>query len=368
MTDTNCLCLVGDFSIDRLREGKNVIGRNSVPVEGVSFVNIDAVSVSRIQACIDVASNQDAWLCDCKSTNGTTISVKSGEGIRLQPDHYYQLTSGNKIVFGDVIRFFVEMTNEEYLKTEKEKAALVVEQGANTAHTDRVEDDKGPVIPSNVTVQRSDISKPYLDNDQSDAEREEVEPSKRRRMEEEPPAPPVVAQSVSFVLKDKFNCCVSGMGEEEYDAAVKTIRKSGGKVVETVDKADILVVGTPAKRTPKFIVAVGTGIPVVSIALFSDKDFRKTVEHHVVSLEHEGVVYSSALLRSTTLARRETPILSGRTYNIAGVPAKAKGAAEEIITGCGGTANKRKNLSGEKLDETSLAQLFDGILRNTVKV
>lgn len=95
----------------QIEPGKYLIGRSAVALDDACFINLESPrsAVSRNHATIEFCRNGDAWLEDNASTNGTFLAIREGEGLRLQPQHFYQLTSGALIVFGDMeIRFIVE--------------------------------------------------------------------------------------------------------------------------------------------------------------------------------------------------------------------------------------------------------------------
>ena len=96
-----------------LMYGTNNIGRGdtAVPPKDPSFINLytPRAGVSREHATITIAPNDDAWLEDTGSTNGTMVAIREGEGIRLTPKRYYQLSDGTRIVFGEVEVVFVHL-------------------------------------------------------------------------------------------------------------------------------------------------------------------------------------------------------------------------------------------------------------------
>lgn len=188
------------------------------------------------------------------------------------------------------------------------------------------------------------------------------------------------------------SACLSGMDASEKEEAKKVLQKFG-RVVEDITKASVLIVRLPAVRTPKFIIAVGRGVPVVGIDffkdVFSEEDVtkrqalcsRENLLHHMVSLSHGKTEYSSALLQKSIAQRQHekeestccSPILEGHTFSLLDLPAKVKDVAAEVITGCGGKAmgsrSKKASASGADQgtiisinDESSVAELYDGIL------
>lgn len=189
-----------------------------------------------------------------------------------------------------------------------------------------------------------------------------------------------------------MSACVSGMDASEREEAKKVVQKFG-KVVEDITKANVLIVRLPAVRTPKFIIAVGRGVPVVGIDFLkhiaSEEDrtkrqalcSRENLLHHMASLSHGKTEYSSALLQASVIQRQSemdgsvgcSPILEGHTFSLQDLPTKIKDVAREVITGCGGkvlaSRGKKAPVSGADQDtiitihdESSVAELYDGIL------
>ena len=66
-----------------LFQGRNVVGRCAAAVDVVSFINLDSPrsAISRMHAVLIIAPNNDAWVYDARSTNGTQIAVNSGLGV-----------------------------------------------------------------------------------------------------------------------------------------------------------------------------------------------------------------------------------------------------------------------------------------------
>jgi hypothetical protein len=94
-----------------LEPGKYVVGRSSVPLDDKWFINLESPrsAVSRAHATLILCRNGDAWLEDNCSTNGTFLVIRDGgEGLRLEPQHFYQLSSGALILFGDTEMRFMQ--------------------------------------------------------------------------------------------------------------------------------------------------------------------------------------------------------------------------------------------------------------------
>lgn len=384
-------CLVDGDRTDPLHVGKNVVGRSTVDVEGVQFINIDSprAAVSRMQAFIEVAPNGDAWITDCKSTNGTFLSVRDGEGIRLEPNYYYQLVEGCHIVFGDVEKRFVVLTQAELLKRREDVAGappapsaaatatakknpkpsrtrspLSQPQGAPTAK-------KSPRSSQARKTVMTDV--PYLEPASpppKDGRKRARSPAKAETgsQNEQPAAQSQPGQSASqsaetsFAVEQPLRVCISGMEEKERMETAKLIKKRHGKIEDNIEEANLLIVNIPAVRTPKFIIAVGRGIPVVSKKGFDAPDFLEHVDRYIVCLKHETHTYPPATLRRVIFRSDMKPALQGTTYNLSALPQKMKAVAEEIISGCGGTALRRKVDKGTVLSESDLNDLYDSIL------
>lgn len=366
---TPVYCLQGDGHVDVLAVGKNVIGRSTVPVEGVLFVNIESpgATISRMQAFIIVAPNGDAWIADCNSTNGTYLSVRKGTGIRLEENHYYQLSDGCTIVLGDAERRFVRLPDDALqsssvsVEASKRNADLVVVGAMDSSfnrHATLSNPENQSPRPSGTSS--SGRSLPYL------KEREDLGgiPStsagpSRKRPRSSLDVTTRGAQTVPNA--EPTRACLSGMTPKLRNEVAKAVKACGGIVVDSIGEATVLVMPTPATRTPKFIIAVGLGIPIVASTFFKNNGTAKSLASHIVSLKHDGISYSSTTLRNTIFREDRTPLLTGRSYDVSGLPTKARAVAKEIITACGGSIVQGGSVA--KLTEESLSALFDAILR-----
>lgn len=217
-----------------------------------------------------------------------------------------------------------------------------------------------------------------------------------------------------------FFACLSGMEASEREEARRSLQKHKGAITDDITKADVLIVHHPAVRTPKCIIAVGRGLPIVALegfqrflsALMGEVTPDEEVEgrdghdrwqalcarhdllQHTVSVSHGNTEYTSALLQASILQRQrnqphhkrgeeekggrgDSGILEGHTFSLQAIPTKLKQVATEIITGCGGniftSKGRRKVVDTDAptvipIDgEGGLAALYDGILRGNVE-
>ncbi|KPI88255.1 hypothetical protein ABL78_2679 [Leptomonas seymouri] len=398
-----------------LQIGKNVVGRSSVPVDGVSFINLESplAAISRMQAFLDVAPNGDAWVSDCNSTNGTFISIRPGAGIRLEANRYYQLTPGCRVVFGDVECSFEVLCSSPHsceqaaaspACTATQSARKTERLGVNGASvefvdtTDVERGDKQKTIGRvNVKVHRSDV--PYLDDSNSLSpeysstvaappaeDNEEKAVARSSRVSSPSPAPAKKAKRESARIptnlrREKMKSpaqpvgpmagpplvCLSGMESDERTAVTKRVRQLKGRVVENISKANLLVVATPPVRTPKLIIAVARGIPVVpSKYICNDQAELEDARRHIVSLKTDQHTYTSAALEKVIYRKDNCPLLRGVRINVSALSSKTKNVAAEIITASGGEvtcANKGDILV---VTDDQLDAFYDSILRGRV--
>lgn len=374
-----------------LKPGKNVIGRSSVPVDGVSFVSIDSplAAISRMQAFIDIAPNGDVWLSDCNSTNGTYLAVRDGDGLRLEANRYYQLSEGSRIVFGDVECTFVNLLDGQGNRQRQPEAGgnaadrvtdEVARQGSSTSIVKRGRTSIAATRPTEVvTGPLHQRSIPYLDDSAaaSTTPARETESAvsssspnsssaKRSRVESTRSAVVKSAQD-SSAASQPLVICLSGMDGDERAAVAKRARQLKGKVSDDIVKANMLVVATPAVRTPKFIIAVGRSIPVVSSNDFCKENVDlDELRRRIVSLKMKHHTYSSAALEKIIFRSDPTPLLQSQEFNISALSSKSKSVAAEIIEMCGGKANRPKNSEGIRITDETLDTLYDAILRGRV--
>ncbi|CCW59883.1 unnamed protein product [Phytomonas sp. EM1] len=406
----NCTYVLKDEThCDILKIGKNVIGRSSAPVEGVSFISIDShrSAISRMQAFIEIAPNGEAWICDCNSTNGTFLAIRGGMGIRLEPQHYYQLSPNAVITFADVERRFV-LLGEDSKPSPAAAAPVITEEAkrltgnrgsageisapvtgnAETSSNGHLR--TAPVVLSNEKQSkpssphaRSPREVPYLakpPNAQSEtpkstkpnpsAERDAQTRKRARSLvaDEKKVSPKRVKSSTptereSEGKKGVFLGCVSGMNSKQRGVAQQALKKHHGRIVEDITKANLLIVPAPATRTPKFIIAVGRGIPIIDIKHLEEGLRDGEIQKYIVDLSHLDVYYSSDTLRNAILRKREIPILKGLEFNLGGLSVKQRSTVQEIIIGCGGKATSQKGTSIVEVTDENLNTLYDCILR-----
>ncbi|KAG5468890.1 hypothetical protein CUR178_01726 [Leishmania enriettii] len=390
-----------------LQVGKNVIGRSSVPVEGVPFINLESPlsAISRMQAFLDIGANGDAWISDCNSTNGTFLSIRPGPGIRLEANRYYQLSPGCRIVFGDVACTFESLSGAS--PTPESPARSLTSPSRFTRKTESLGAVGAFVESASKTTPARKPSKqifahrrdlPYLEEGSSlslvptaPSARSATTKKTRRRSLPGPTAPPqplklskvesatpssapelrvaptAKGTPVTPSLAAGLNVCLTGMDSDEREAIAKRVRQLKGRLVDDITKANLLVVATPPVRTPKLIAAVARGIPVVSVAyICSDSDKLDDARHHIVGLKTDRHTYTAAELRKVIYRKDTSPLLQGITFNIAALSSKTKKVAAEIIASSGGDVVRTKKGGGTVLTDALLDRLYDSILRGKV--
>ncbi|TPP46698.1 FHA domain family protein [Leishmania donovani] len=373
---TTAYALVANERQYPLQVGKNVVGRSSVPVEGVSFINLESplAAISRMQAFVDIGANGDAWISDCNSTNGTFLSIRPGPGIRLEANRYYQLSPGCRIVFGDVVCTFETLSEAlqapEHPEHPLTSLSLPTRKTESLGVIDAFTDSAAKTTPlrhpsKQANAHRSNV--PYLDESGSlsrepAALRETVSTTKKapRRERREPtaPSPPLkrtkvesAAPSSSLKVETaatakattaarahaaRPHVCLTGMDSDERAAVTKRVRELKGRVVDDITKANLLVVAAPPVRTPKFIVAVARGIPVVSVDYICNRRAAlDDARHHIVGLKTDQHTYTAAELKKVIYRKDASPLLQGVSFNIAALSTKTKSVAAEIISSSG---------------------------------
>ncbi|CAJ1023079.1 FHA domain/BRCA1 C Terminus (BRCT) domain containing protein, putative [Leishmania lindenbergi] len=390
-----------------LQLGKNVVGRSSVPVEGVSFINLESplAAISRMQAFLDIGANGDAWLSDCNSTNGTFLSVRPGPGIRLEANRYYQLSPGCRIVFGDVECTFETLSGAP--PTPEHRARPLTSPSTPTRKTESLgvvealTDSATKTTPVRYPLKHTDAHRsniPYLDESGSlslkPAAWDETTGMTKQAPRRERPAPTAPAQplkrskveSVAASSSPKLkttpsakstaaglaraaqpHVCLTGMDSDERAAIAKRVRELKGRVVEDITKANLLVVATPPVRTPKLIIAVARGIPVVSVEyICNGRTELDDARHHIVDLKTDQHTYTAAALKKVIYRKDACPLLRGVSFNIAALSSKTKSVAAEIITFSGGEVVRAKKGGDFVLTDALLDRLYDSILRGKV--
>lgn len=386
---------------DVLTLGSNVIGRGPASLDGVSFIGIESPrgAVSRVQATIEIAPNGDAWVSDCGSTNGTYISVRPGTGIRLARDRFYQLSEGCTLVFGDVERRFV--TVDDLVATQaaesKSRASSVGHKtptkadgpnrtgpGANSRSQSKTNTGAPSACLPGPPLSAARRDTPYL----ADATRESIHADVRKRSRESehesedgsraPPAsrkspakprklePTTTTAGGVAVPPLRWVVCTSGLEPDDKKKARTAAKRLGATLTEDIRKASLLVVGAPAVRTPKFIIAVARRVPIVAMTYFNEAKTAtpESVASHITSLKDNSRTYSAEDLKAAIYREGSDPLLHGLTFNVHQLRGKTKQVAQEVIVGCGGEVTTRKADQGIVIDsEKSLNDLYDCLLR-----
>ncbi|KAF8276987.1 hypothetical protein BCY84_20497 [Trypanosoma cruzi cruzi] len=382
-----------------LRPGKNVIGRSATvsSVDGVSFVSLESPSftISRVQAVVEVASNGDAWISDCNSTNGTFLAISEGSGIRLDPHCFYQLKPGNRVILGDVeMRLETGACSTNEMGDQKGVMPSSALSSLNTSHPTNLSgahseilcasNDTRVATTANVTTtieKPSDAVKSKANgaalqksheclSGKCSNDRVESAPypegsvflgRKRIRSSSDITPPSGASKTVSSFLRVHW-VCFSGMDGAEKADAQKLAKKLGWQTTDRIVDADILVVGSPVTRTPKFLIAVGRGIPVVTGNFLKDGDTAQ-LEKYVPALSHGSHTYSAASLRKVIFRECKKPILQGVSFQLGALPRKLRAVAREIILGCGGDIVRAQSTDALSLTEESLDSVYDSVLR-----
>jgi hypothetical protein len=480
-----------------LFQGRNVVGRCAAAVDVVSFINLDSPrsAISRMHAVLIIAPNNDAWVYDARSTNGTQIAVNSGLGVKMEPERMYQLFPGTRLTFGDVDMLFLNQQNEpsapNYEPTtgsahrirstgdlpqalrarsrsipqapsaSKSKAeelpalreadsakvspedpprarahvgpAAVLAMIEASAHKQLHHEDptaqplgfepnlsmvelldlsgvspnsrrpSGTAQPTAVEGSRppgdrpgdpcSPRDVPYLMDD-SDTEKGKTKAparqqrtkttvraaSHRKREREEVHSPEgqspqtrsAEPKDASQRIQEPLRVCLSGLDSTTKKRAFSLIEEKNGKVVEAAEEMTLLVVGAPATRTPKFLIAMGRGVPIVTIDFLKDPSASlDDAVRFTPPLEHNGVTLPAKRLAPLIQQRRQmrsmdgpTAIFSGRRFYVGDIPAKQRGVVTDIITGCGGSIVKKSGGTAVEI-VTDPEELYSEILKGS---
>nr|CCD12884.1 unnamed protein product [Trypanosoma congolense IL3000] len=411
-----------------LEVGKNLVRRHTTQVKkDASVVLLDPAyrNVSRTHAVIDVWENGDVWLQDCKSTNGTYFCGQTGNAERLQPGHCYQLKPRNYVIFADVrLRFDVEVapvckshdTNNKTATWEgcPPEPVPPTPQSAQPDSTRNTSSDNhcatnwaNPFSPVS-TVYNLSASLPTSRNtDQcnivlmrqgspstwapslilsvaSAPLTADITPRMKRCRENhgndllrsdtkgnEVPPTTAVEEGVETRRQRRraFHVCFSGIMPQKVCIASSEVVSRGWKVVDDIRRANLLVVGIPATRTPKFLIAVGRGIPIVTEAFLycgGESCFRSFVP----TLTHNGHTFEAHELHEVILKNKTKPALKGMTYSLGLLPIDARATAEMILTFCGARITSKGvcRKGTVQLTRDSLHSLYDGMLRGDVSL
>ncbi|RNF09388.1 hypothetical protein TraAM80_02184 [Trypanosoma rangeli] len=383
-----------------LRPGKNVIGRSAAvsAVEGVSFVNVESpfATISRVQAVIEVAGNGDVWVTDCNSTNGTFLAVNAGHGIRLEPQRFYQLKPGNRVILGDVemcLEAVASTTGDAY-ELKSVATPLSAPLSSNASYPTNLSGTHSEILCASTDTRaattaaiHSLVERPSesaetgakgtdLGSSHECAPDERLDEGvglpphletsstpgrKRHRTQHDITSPGVAVKSTCSPRRVQW-VCFSGMDGTEKARAQKLAKKLGWQTTDKVIDAELLVVGSPVARTPKFLVAVGRGIPVATENFLENGDTAQ-LEKYVPALSHGSHTYSAVSLRKVIFRTCKTPIMQGMSFYLGALPQKVRGVAREIILGCGGEIARNPSNGARALTEESLDNIYDCVLR-----
>ncbi len=413
-------------------EGRNVIGRSAASCSEIGFINLDSPrsAISRLHAVIDIAPNHDAWISDCRSTNGTVVAQSSGVGLLLDPERFYQLTPGAKVTIGDVELMFlrhsgfkeghspaaatsqppaaIRARSKSAASRQASQSAAAVNAAADIEPPSDEDQPHIPVVsvvaaqciadaascfpascppavdsadlkggsvvaaiqmlqePSRPSNGAASSSRPYLEDTPTELFVKETHLTRGtgKKLREEAPQGPLQGGSCErkaksarheaqpstiqtpgekLVDRRRLHVCLSGMDSAEKQAIASSVTSLGGRIVEDVVEASLLVVKHPPPRTPKFLIAVARGIPIVTPKYFA-ADAPPQFAPYVPDMSHGVRHYSSKDITRAILANsaKGAPALTGRAFNVQQMPAKLRATVADIIRGCGGTVSTKK--------------------------
>eukprot|EP00758_Cryptobia_borreli_P012667 Tbor_TRINITY_DN5766_c2_g6::TRINITY_DN5766_c2_g6_i1::g.19736::m.19736 len=206
----------------------------------------------------------------------------------------------------------------------------------------------------------------------------------------------------------KIIACLTGMNGDEQKAVEKKIKLIGGVVVDewSIDVNILVVKESPASRTPKFLIAIGTGVLVVTSSFFDQSkspDIFTTIKDYIPDMHHNSITYLSGDIFKTisrnnhlfdkscsdntgkgvSFNKGGIPLsgsaqgicdgtLTGGVFLLSDIPTKNKHVVSEIITGCGGKVlrSKRDEIKAVeiglplfKLKAEDIENVYESILR-----
>ena len=160
--------------------------------------------------------------------------------------------------------------------------------------------------------------------------------------------------------------CLTGFDTRGRTKIAKMISARGGRVVEEWDSASsnlLVVKESPTGRTPKLIMAVGSGADVVTPIFVERGDVPCADACPGVKVDSHR--FTPAKIRSAIVQHRDIGhALAGRSYVTASVTPKAsREQLNVIIRGCGGTvAPKGKSAKAIVLEDGDIDAFYNGIL------
>lgn len=145
--------------------------------------------------------------------------------------------------------------------------------------------------------------------------------------------------------------CFSGFGSNEKRAFTILVKSRKGRVVDNMsdENVDVLVVCDPPTRTPKFLIAMGRGCPIVTPSFLEDAAPISRAFEYIPDLVHDGKRYTSKRMRQVLQRTRSNDtakargVLFGRCFFISDSVGVSKNALVHVITSCGGRVTDWKN-------------------------
>lgn len=185
-------------------------------------------------------------------------------------------------------------------------------------------------------------------------------PTKQPRTEPPVPAadnvpPTKKAHRIESAKSDAVRVVLSGFDSKEKEGLNKLVKERRGQVVDEITdaKVDLLVVKDPPTRTPKFLIAMGLGVPVVTSRFLENAAPLADAAQYTPDLLHNGVRYTSKKLSMVTLATKQRKgathsggkkrnAFDGKMIFVSDAVGSAKAALVDVIKGCGGTIARKK--------------------------
>jgi hypothetical protein len=177
---------------------------------------------------------------------------------------------------------------------------------------------------------------------------EEPEVPAKKGARTEKAAPPSIHAPAAPVT-----VCLSGFDSKEKDVLTRLVKSRKGSVVDSMSakNVDVLVVREPPTRTPKFLISMGRGRPIVTSRFLEDAAPLSRAYEYLPDLLHNGVRYTGKKMQqvlqnihtSSDAAIKAEGVLSGRSFFVSDTVGAAKQVLVEVIKGCGGQISRKKN-------------------------
>lgn len=149
---------------------------------------------------------------------------------------------------------------------------------------------------------------------------------------------------------ENLKVCISGFDSQAKEVVEKLIKERKASIVNNVADCTVLLVKHPAPRTPKLLIAMGKGIPIVTSQFFEDTAPVDKASDYFPDLVHNTTKYVAKKLQhvcSLVKSKQErdgnrSGVLQGKSFFISDSVGDAKSVLTDVIKGCDGSISRRK--------------------------